>query len=412
MWSKIKALARFWPKGLDLARVCWIVGVIGLVAIAFVLGQQCTAQSGRGSRSDETPTTLAAAREQYQAPSSAVAYIHGNVKITRQDLGEYLIARFGPARLKLLVNQEIIKLHCRRHGIVVTDPEVEARLVQHLNVMGVRSLSEFKNIVLKKVGMTIYQYKEDVIRPKLGLEKLCRKTNRIRVEHKDLKIRFEQKYGPKVQCEMIAFPKGTNFRDLTEIRTRCVEDPNEWKSQARKQPLPHIAAKEGKIPPIYKHYPNTLIEEAAFSLRVGEISGLLEMPDKSYVLLKCIKKLDPDNRHTFSDEQLQLREEVFQEKLFAEIPKLFQELEHQARKKLLLERDAIDAGFVRRVNGMLHANALLRSQQKQGGAPPIQRGSIPRQPGTGIGPNPGYRNQRSPNAPPPVPQQYLPGVRK
>ncbi|MGF1583070.1 MAG: hypothetical protein ACFCD0_27435 [Gemmataceae bacterium] len=398
MWKKIKGLAVLWPKGLDLPRVCWIAGVVGLVVIAFFLGQHWSvAQSGLSRGSSAAAGTLSELRQNYGSPSEPVAYIHGNVPITRQDLGEYLISRFGPERLRLLVNQEIIKMHCRKHGIIVTAPEVESRLVKHLNVMGVRSLSEFKKIVLKKVGMTIFQYKEDVIRPKLALEKLCRKTKRIKVTPKDLKIRFEQKYGEKVECEMIAFSKGMNFRDLTEIRTRILKNPNEWKNQARKQPLAHIAAKEGKIPPIYKHYPNPLIEQTAFSLQNDAISGLLRMPDDSYVLLKCIKRLPPDTRHSFSDEQLQLQQEVFHEKLYAEIPKLFQELESEARAKLILQRKAIDGGFVRRINGMLHANALLQTKQQGGGTPNIQRGSIPRLPKTGIGPTPKYQNQQLSN---------------
>src|SRR5437870_4588563 len=52
-----------------------------------------------------------------------VAQIHGNIWITREDLGEFLIARHGYANLELLVNRRIIDHACQQKGVTVTDAE-------------------------------------------------------------------------------------------------------------------------------------------------------------------------------------------------------------------------------------------------------------------------------------------------
>src|SRR5436190_293541 len=71
-------------------------------------------------RASDTPASAS------DASRRVVAYIYGNVPVTREDLGEYLIARFGVERVDFLVNHKIVNMACQAKGIVITDGEVEA----------------------------------------------------------------------------------------------------------------------------------------------------------------------------------------------------------------------------------------------------------------------------------------------
>ena len=64
--------------------------------------------------------------------SRVVAYVYDNTPITREELGEYLIARYGTERLDLLCNKKIIDNECRKAGIEVTAAEVENSLSEDL----------------------------------------------------------------------------------------------------------------------------------------------------------------------------------------------------------------------------------------------------------------------------------------
>src|SRR5215210_1966788 len=58
-----------------------------------------------------------------------VAYLYENKAISREEFGEYLIARFGPERLEFMVNRKIVELECQKKGIsAAVDAEVEERL--------------------------------------------------------------------------------------------------------------------------------------------------------------------------------------------------------------------------------------------------------------------------------------------
>src|SRR5262249_3544685 len=101
-----------------------------------------------------------------------VAVIYGNIPITREELAEYLIER-NSDKLELLVNKKIIEHACQLKGLEVTQAEVDAALAEDLKGMNV-TLEIFVNRVLKNYRKTLMEWKQDVIRPKLQMTKLCR----------------------------------------------------------------------------------------------------------------------------------------------------------------------------------------------------------------------------------------------
>src|SRR4029078_1676501 len=102
---------------------------------------------------------------------------------------------------------------------------------------------------------------------------------------------------------------------------------------ALKGVVPAIASSGGQVPPIHRHFGDKKVEDVAFSLKVGDVSQLLQMPDKTWVILKCDEHLPPAK-----DDLNQLRQalgqEVYEHKLQAEIPKAFQELRQRAAPEI------------------------------------------------------------------------------
>src|SRR5438874_7651979 len=76
------------------------------------------------------PTLIDAAAKDYG--TRPVAYIYGNVPVTRADLAEFLIARGGYEKLELLVNKKIIETEAAKAGVSVTPQELEAALAEDI----------------------------------------------------------------------------------------------------------------------------------------------------------------------------------------------------------------------------------------------------------------------------------------
>jgi len=266
-----------------------------------------------------------------------VAHIYNSIPITREELGEYLIARYGAERVENFVNRRIIEEACRSKGITVTDAEVEAALTYDLKGLNI-SLADFKNKVLKAYGKTLYEWKEDVLRPKLWLAKYCRIE--VKVSDEDLKIAFEGHYGEKVECRMILLPKDTagESRHDYDIYDKVRKSDAEFDSAATKQAFAPLAAKGGLIPPIYRRYPEPSIEKEAFRLKPGELSKLLTLSDGSRVILKCVQHIPPDKTKRFEDERPKLYDEVTEAKITQMVPHLFKQMRDQAKPQIYMKR--------------------------------------------------------------------------
>jgi hypothetical protein len=337
----------------------------GLLVGAFCwgksLGQGPPPAGAKAGLAERVPLWASSSAEQDRAP---VAWIYNSIPITRADLGEYLIARLGPERVELLVNRRIIDHECQAKGVVVTDEEVEAQLVEDLRSMGVTKIDDFVKQVLGRFNKTLYEYKEDVIRPKLAMIKLVRPT--ITITEQDLHDAFEANWGPKVHCRMIVLQPGLNIHQKQEIWERVRKSEEAFLQEARKQYIPALAAKEGDAPPIFHHFGDEQIEKAAFSLRPGEVSGLLDMKDHTSVILRCIDHQEADTTRVFENERVNLHKQVMQVRLLQEIPKYFKNLRTQADPRVFLRRDVTPEDVVHRAEAALRQSA----RQNQPAMPP------------------------------------------
>jgi parvulin-like peptidyl-prolyl isomerase len=266
-----------------------------------------------------------------EGDKTIVAYVNG-VPITRQELAEELIARRGKKQLELLINRKIIEQAAHKAGVTVSDAEIEAELKEFMAAAGCATAREFERNVLQKRDTTLYEYKEDVIKPAILMRKLG--GQRVAVTDEDLRKAFESKYGEKVQCRVIL---EKNKRQADAIYHEILSAAGSGDAdaiaaaflrKARTQPEPTLAANAGLIH-VSRHsaWPN--MEQRAFQLRDGEMSEVLQTPE-GYVILLREKLLPPVAGKKFEDEKENLRKEYAEAKLRTEVPKLFKELREQA----------------------------------------------------------------------------------
>jgi hypothetical protein len=341
---RLRVLRR--PQGRVWSRVCQGLGLVGLAALAYGIGRFGPAPKATAVPPPAVPTPAAGTA----APASdysrrAVAYLFGTVMISREELGEYLIARFGAEKLQYLVNRRIIDHACKEKGVTVTTAEVEQALGEDLKTLNVNA-KDFEEKVLKTTyRKTLYEWKEDVIRPKLMMRKLCLPL--VQVTQEDLERAFKAYFGEKVQCRMILFPL-TEKHQAFKVYEKIRDSEDEFMRAARTQASPQLAASAGKIPPIgWNTTGNDLLERAAFRLRPGEISEIVETPE-GCVILKCDARFPPDTTKQLENERAMLMKEIVEKKLTMEvIPRYFDELQKTASAKLFLQKYRTEEEWLR-----------------------------------------------------------------
>jgi hypothetical protein len=349
IWKRIK-LPR-WP----LARISWqrpsrdtvrkmvLAGLLlAAVPVAFYLGRQGGLSRAHGQQTDPR-ARIFDNMPPVGSPDygrRVVAYIYGSIPITREEFGEYLIDRVGPDRVDFLVNRRIIEIASQRKNIIITPEEVQAQFAEDLKGFGCGE-RQFIETILRPRNKTLLEWKEDVIKPKLCLQRLVQ--GEIVIQEEDLQKAFEAKFGEKVKCRIIVLTKeqqGTKF----DLWNKVSKDGAEFERMAKTQSVGPLAAQAGMVPPIHRHFEDPNIEAEAFKLRVGEVSPLIDMPDKTTIILRCEEKIPKDTTKKMSEEREMLYREVYELKLAKEIPKIFQKLRDEANPQIFMKRDLPPAG--------------------------------------------------------------------
>lgn len=259
-----------------------------------------------------------------KAPPKFVAVVNSD-RISWLELAQECIERHGNEVLGDLINRRMIEQECKARGVRVTSAEVDAEVESVAERFRVPP-EQWLETLQKERGIKPEQYAEDIIWPTLALRKLAQ--NRVEVTEEDLQKAFESNYGPRVRARMILT---TNQRRAVEVWEKAKASPDdfgrlarEWSEDPASRPL------DGQIKPIPRHSSQPTLEEEAFKLKEGEISGVIQLGDQRWVILKCEGRTEP-RQVALEEVRQSLIENIRDAKMRVEMAKVFQEMKGRAR---------------------------------------------------------------------------------
>ncbi len=212
--------------------------------------------------------------------------------ISRDELARECIARIGAEVLDELVNRKVIEMECARRGIKVSDAEVKQEVVRLCKETGMEP-SQWYQILKARHNITPEQYHRNRIWPGLAMKKLAGST--VGVTNADLQKAYEYHFGPRVKVRLIVYE---NIRRANAAWTALQKSPGEFERIAKRDSVePNSRSLGGLIPPIRRHHEYPKLEAAAFRLKTGEISAIIQYgpPTQSrYGILKCEGHTEPE----------------------------------------------------------------------------------------------------------------------
>ncbi|MFO0796796.1 MAG: peptidyl-prolyl cis-trans isomerase [Gemmataceae bacterium] len=282
------------------------------------------------------PAVLVAAAAAAQPPAPApdvgkrvAAFIHGNTAVTREELGEYLIARGGMEKIDLLVNRRIVEIEAARRGISVTALEVAAGFNEDLQASGL-SRDDFVRAVLPRYGKSLYEWENDVVRQRLLLGKMTR--DQVKVTEDEVRKAFEAKHGERREAFVIKWPKQP--QPLPEaVKKAALDDQQQFEKLATQQPN-DLKENGGRIAPIGRHIDgeDPRVEKALFELKNPGDAVWVETETTS-TCLRLIRVVPPD-AVTFEQAKAAIEKDVFDRKLSRLMPEAFLKIRTDANPQL------------------------------------------------------------------------------
>jgi parvulin-like peptidyl-prolyl isomerase len=227
---------------------------------------------------------------------SSVVKVFGNVELERQYPGvaaiinrqnlpmKYLedecMKRFGPTVLDGAIHRRILEdaLKGANLSIHATDLDAEvARAAEYFGVLhpdGRPNIEAWMKEVLSEDGATVELYMADVVWPTVALKKMV--AGQVTVTEDDFRKGFESNYGPRVEILAIVC---SNQKTAQEVWQLARDNPTEQffgELASQYSVEPSSRSNFGKVPPLRRHGGQPTLEEAAFKLQPGELSGIIE----------------------------------------------------------------------------------------------------------------------------------------
>ncbi len=229
-----------------------------------------------------------------QHPGTA-ALINGQA-LPMNNLAEECIARYGVDVLEVEVHRLLLKQQLKAHNAVVTEDDLRDEITRvataagQMDANGNVDLNQWLRRVTENDESRIDYYVQDAVWPSAALRKLVQDS--VKIQNEDLTKGFEANYGPRVRvlaivtfdqksCEKVwrmarENPTIENFQRLAE--TYSMENSSRYN--------------RGEVPPIARYTGRNNLEQAAFSLRPNEISGIIS-EGNSWVILYCLGHTEP-----------------------------------------------------------------------------------------------------------------------
>lgn len=277
------------------------------------------------TRPSEPSAAVASDSQQPQSPK-IMAVVNGQ-QITRQDLASECLRRYGKDVLESIVNKHLIWQACQKYNIAITDGDVETEIEQMAAKFGLPK-DRWLTMLERERDITSDRYRREIIWPTLALRRLA--NQQIVVTEDELKKAFESEYGPKVKVRMISV---SSKAKAEEVRSRAAADPAKFGDLAKEvSEDANTAAARGIIPPIRKHVGYGEVEQAAFALKVGEVSQVIPVANQ-HLILWCEKHLPESYVASTQMEQIrtQLRDQIRDDKLRTAATDIFKKLQDESR---------------------------------------------------------------------------------
>lgn len=349
-----------------------IVGTAGALVLA-VVGLQVLRPETAASQTREPAGAARVNGQVLPEAGESLARVN-NQNITWEVVARECMERHAKDVLENLINRQLIHQECEAHGVEITPEEITREVNEIARKFSVPTETWYQ-LLHSERGLNPQQYHRDVIWPMLALKKLA--GTDVEITEAALQRAFESNYGERVEARMIVI--NGNIRQATKIWNEVTAKPEDFSRFASEYSADtNSKALGGQIPPIRRHSappnsPQAKVEEAAFKMQPGEISPVMQIGEKKYVILLCEKQTQPivSNIDEVRSELIeQLREEQTQEavgRVFAAI-----KAKAQIHNFLTGESTAGAAGGVIQQTG---ADQLAPTAQPGAGTARVQQAS-------------------------------------
>lgn len=284
-----------------------------------------------------------------QMPGVA-ATVNGR-QVTLDQVKEECLKTFGTDVLKSEINRMLIRQRLQQEGLAVSDDDLQFeinRAAVEFGFVAEDGTADMNRWIARVTGndsSKIEIYVQDEVWPTVAMKKIVGKQ--VQVTDEDLQKGFQANYGPRVQCLAIVLQDQRTAQRVWEMAKANQSEQYFGELAHQYSVEPASRANYGEVPPIQKFGGQQILEDQAFGLKPGEISGLIPI-GKNWVILWCKGHTTPVVQN-FDDVRDELYKDILEKKMRIAMAEEFERITTTAQIDNFLEgssqpgSDAVEA---------------------------------------------------------------------
>ncbi len=211
-------------------------------------------------------------------------------QITLALVGEECVKRHGEEVLEGEITRKLLTQALRAANKSVEESDMAAEIARAAESYGIVRADGTPDVegwmqqVLESGNVTREVYMADAVWPSVALTKLV--EDELQLTQADMQEGFETAYGPRVEILACVL---SDQRSAQKIWEMARDNPTEdffGKLAEQYSVEPVSSSNMGKVPPIRKHGGQPAVEKEAFSLKPGQLSGIVATGGK-YIIMRC-----------------------------------------------------------------------------------------------------------------------------
>ncbi|MEO0530917.1 MAG: peptidyl-prolyl cis-trans isomerase [Planctomycetota bacterium] len=267
-----------------------------------------------------------------EAMPGVVATVNGD-KITMRQLGKECLVRHGEEVLEVEISHLLLQQALKGSGVTVSQSDMEGEMRHAAELAGVTGpdgsadLKRWIAMATTEQDLSYEQYVRDSVWPSAALKKLT--SGRVEVTDDDMQKGFEANYGEKVRCRAIVMG---SLRRAQEVWDKARQNPSldYFGDLAEEYSIePSSRSLRGEVPPVRRYSGQPQLEEAAFALADGELSGIIQVADK-FLILRSEGRTESIGV-TLTEVRSELERDIFEKKLRLAMSGEFERIRSSAR---------------------------------------------------------------------------------
>ncbi len=225
--------------------------------------------------------------EATDAPRFQTLGVVNGQSISRQEVSNECMRRYGEEVIETLVNKMLVYEECQKRGIAITEQDINDVLTADAAKLGF-SAERYIQIQCEKRGISADRLKRDVMWSELALRRLAESQTQVTPEEIQQRLAFE--FGEKIRAQQLVV---SSREKAEQLHAAAVADPASFERICKEHSIdPNSASMGGMLPPIRQNSGFPQFENIAFSLQPGEISPVFEV-ESQFVVLKCQSRIPP-----------------------------------------------------------------------------------------------------------------------